>query len=401
MFETLEAAPPDPILGLTQTFLADPRPEKVNLGVGVFKDAQGKTPVLDSVRTAQRRVIDAEQSKSYLPIDGPAELGVLTRALLFGQDSDLVRDGRAFTACTPGGTGALRVAADLIHEAYPGASVWLSDPTWANHGGIFQAAGLPQRQYAYLDHKTNGLAFDRMPASLLQAKPGDVVVLHGCCHNPTGVDPTPDQWAQIAAMLAERRVLVVVDLAYQGFGDGLEADVVGLRMLCEALPELLVCSSYSKNFGVYRDRVGALTAVAPTAEAAQAAASRLKRCIRRNYSNPAAVGPLTVEAVLGDPELRAQWEHELGAMRKRIAELRQAFQDGLDAAGVRLNEQGNGFITQQRGMFTLTGLPKTAVERLREEHAVYVVGSGRINVAGLCEQSIPRVCGAMASVLAG
>ncbi|MEM6750809.1 MAG: amino acid aminotransferase [Planctomycetota bacterium] len=400
MFENVQAAPADPILGLTQAYLADPRPEKINLGVGVYKDEAGGTPVLGSVRQAQQHVLAGETTKSYLPIDGPPKLGALTRALLFGDAHELVEGGRAHTAATPGGTGALRVAADLLQSAFPAATVWLSDPTWANHTGIFQAAGCETRTYAYLDREHNNLAFDRMTASLAQAKPGDAVVLHGCCHNPTGVDPSPAQWAELAALVAERKLLPVVDLAYQGFAEGLEEDAAGLRTLAEASPELLVCSSFSKNFGVYRDRVGALTSVAPSPDAATAVASRVKQCIRRNYSNPAAFGPLTVEAVLSDAALRAQWESELADMRRRIAGMRTDFARALDQRGAKLGPDGNAFVADQRGMFTLTGLPKTAVEVLRERHAVYVVGSGRVNVAGLTPDNLPRVCDAVAAVLA-
>ncbi|MEO1235644.1 MAG: aromatic amino acid transaminase, partial [Planctomycetota bacterium] len=295
MLDQVTPTPPDPILGISEAYAADPNPAKINLSVGVFKDADGKTPVLESVKAAERAVLDQEASKGYMPIDGDPGFGRAVRALLWGDASPLVDGGRARTANTPGGTGALRVAADYLHQNHPGATVWLPDPTWANHQGIFEAAGVPTAGYPYLDGAGYALGLDDLLHTVRGRIPaGDVVLLHGCCHNPTGVDPSPEQWATIAATVAERGLLPLVDFAYQGFGRGLDEDAAGLRAVTDACDELLVCSSYSKNFGLYRDRVGALTVVTAAADQAAAVMSRVKAAVRRNYSNPPAHGAQVV-----------------------------------------------------------------------------------------------------------
>lgn len=400
MFETIQAAPPDAILGLSEAFRNDPRESKVNLAVGVYKDAAGQTPVLGAVTRAQHRLLEEETTKSYLPIDGPPALGPLVRSMLFGQDDERVASGRAATSMTPGGTGGLRVAGDFVHQNFPGATVWLSDPTWANHHGIFRAAGLPTATYRWYDATTRALDFGGAIAALEEIPAGDVVVLHGCCHNPTGADPTPEQWQRIAGVLRDRGVLPLLDFAYQGFGDGLEADAAGLRAVAAENPELLVCSSFSKNFGLYRDRVGAMTVVAADASAGAAAQSLVKQAIRRNYSNPPAHGALVVQTVLQDESLSAEWVEELAGMRERINGMRSALQAGLDQRGVALSPEGNGFIARQRGMFTLTGLSRDQVNLLREEHAIYAVGDGRINVAGVLPGNVDTLCDAIAAVVA-
>jgi len=321
------------------------------------------------------------------------------QTLLFGDGHRIIADNLARTADTPGGTGALRVAGDYLKQNHPGATLWLSDPTWANHGGVFGAAGVPTQTYAYLDPETNGLNLAGMLDAIQNMNAGDVVLLHGCCHNPTGVDPTAEQWSEIAAAVVARGVLPLVDFAYQGFGAGLEEDAAGLRAIASACSELLVCSSYSKNFGLYRDRVGALTVVADTSATAETVMSQVKAVIRRNYSNPPAHGAEVVLTILSDDALRTQWESELAAMRSRISEMRTAFAAGLDERGVSLSPQGNGFVTQQKGMFTMSGLTKTHVAALREKHAIYIVGSGRINVAGMTPSNLPVLCDAIAELM--
>lgn len=396
MFHSLVAAPPDPILGLTEAFQKDPNPNKVNLGVGVYKDAHGRTPVLASVKRAEERLLRAEQTKNYLPIEGHAEFDAATLALLLGADHAIVRDKRAVTAQAPGGTGALRVAADFIASTLDAKTVWLSDPTWPNHPNVFQAAGLKTATYPYFDKARNTVAFDALLAALDAMPAGDVVVLHGCCHNPTGVDLEPAQWGAVADAVNARGLLPVVDFAYQGFADGLAEDAVGLAALVERCADLLIASSYSKNFGLYNERVGALTLVAAKADAAQTALSHIKRVIRANYSNPPAHGAAVVATVLSDPELRTAWEAEVGEMRDRINTMRHLFVETLQEKGVK---QDFSFIARQRGMFSFSGLTPEQVKALRERHAVYVVGSGRISVAGMTAGNMDYLTTAIADVL--
>ncbi|MEM6258330.1 MAG: amino acid aminotransferase [Planctomycetota bacterium] len=399
MFQSVQPAPPDAILGLTEAFKADTNPNKINLAVGVYKDEQGNTPTLAAVTAAEKWLLDNEPTKSYLGIDGSPAYGQSTRELLFGQESDLVSNGRAITFQCPGGTGALRVAGDYLANNHAGATLWLSDPTWANHHAIFQAAGLPTQKYAYLDSDTNSLDFDSMTEALSSVKPGDVVLLHGCCHNPTGVDPTADQWRQIAHLLKGIGALPLIDFAYQGFAMDVDIDAAGLREVLTVCDEVLVCSSYSKNFGLYRERVGALTVVAHDPSQAAAVQSQIKSAIRRNYSNPPAHGALVVEHILSDEALTQQWLDELAQMRGRINGMRTALRQALDNRGVQLNADGNGFIEQQNGMFTMSGLTKEQVAALKAEHAIYIVGSGRINVAGITPANIDKLCDAIATVV--
>jgi len=396
MFETLETAPPDPILGLTAAFKEDPNPDKINLGAGVYKDAQGNTPIFASVKKAEERILAGETSKSYLPIDGSPEYARAVQELLFGPDHEILASGRAVTVQAPGGTGGLRVAGDFIHQHFPGARIWLSDPTWANHPKVFQAAGLEIKTYPYFDAATNSLDCDRMLAGLKQIPTGDVLLLHGCCHNPSGIDPAPEQWEQIADAVAGRDILPLVDFAYQGLGAGLREDAQSLLTLGRAGVELFVASSFSKNFGLYSERIGALTAVAADAEAAEKALSQLKIAIRTNFSNPPGHGSAIVTQVLSDPELRRQWEEEVAQMRDRINGMRQLFVDTLKAKGV---ERDFSFITRQRGMFSFSGLTPEQVEALRQQHSIYIVNSGRINVAGMTEGNMDILGAAIASVL--
>ncbi len=396
MFEQLEMAPPDAILGLTEAFKKDTNPDKINLGVGVYKDEQGTTPVLACVTEAERRMLAAGATKSYLPISGAADYAQLVQHLLLGSEHPIVSEKRAATVQTPGGTGGLRVAGEFIARNLRGASIWCSSPTWANHGNIFAAAGLQVQNYAYFDKATNGLNFDGMLGDLQKIPAGDVVLLHGCCHNPTGIDPTPEQWEQIAALVSERKLLPLLDFAYQGFGDGIQEDAVGLRALAATGTELLTCSSFSKNFGLYNERVGALTAIASSSESAQVVLSRIKQTIRANYSNPPAHGASVVSTVLSDDGLRSQWEGELTEMRNRINAMRSAFVEAMKA---RLPDRDFSFIARQRGMFSFSGLTPVQVDELRSKHAIYIVGSGRINVAGITPSNIDRLCDSITAVM--
>lgn len=396
MFETVKTAPPDPILGLSEAFAKDPRAHKINLAVGVYKDAQGGTPVLTVVKQAERLLLEQETTKGYKPIEGDPEFGRLVRGMLFGDNSPLVSGGRVQTAHTPGGTGALRVAADYLHSQHKGATVWISDPTWVNHQKVFEAAGLPVKTYPYFDAANNRVDIEAMLGALGKLPAGDVVLLHGGCHNPTGADPTIEQWKQITAVLHERGLFPLVDFAYQGFGDGLDEDAEGLRMLAEKIPELFVCSSFSKNFGLYNERTGALTAVAKNPEHAEAVLSQLKSCIRSNYSNPPAHGGAIVRAILSDATLRAAWLKELAEMRDRINAMRKEFVAQLAAKGAK---RDFGFIARQRGMFSFSGLDKAQVERLKTEFAIYAVGSGRISVAGMTPGNLGPLTDAIVKVL--
>ena len=396
MFEAINPAPEDSILGLSEAFQKDPNPRKISLGVGVYKDGSGQTPVLASVKEAERRLLQTEATKSYLPIDGLETFGVLSQQIIFGREHAIVSDGRAATVQTPGGTGALRVAADFARRVFPQATLWLSDPTWPNHPNVFGAAGLQVASYPYFDAAASAVAFDRMMAALETIPAGDLLLLHGCCHNPTGADLSPQQWQAVAAVCAERGILPLLDFAYQGFGDGLTEDASGVRIVADHCREFLVASSYSKNFGLYNERVGALTLVADNADAAVAANSHLKVCVRANYSNPPAHGGQIVATILGDAELRQRWEAELSAMRNRINDMRHLFVETLDE---QRPARDFSFIVRQRGMFSYSGLTPTQVQALRERHAVYIVGSGRINVAGMTAANMDYLCAAIADVL--
>ena len=396
MFEKVESAPPDPILGITEAFKKDPRDDKINLSVGVYKDASGATPVLTSVKLAEKRLAEETKTKSYKPIEGDPAYGQAVRELLFGPGSARIDDGTTATCHTPGGTGALRLAADFLKAKAGVTRIWMSDPTWANHPAIFSGAGLAVAKYGYFDAASNSLDLDRLKSSLAELEPGDAVLLHACCHNPSGVDPTVEQWREIAALLASKGALPVVDFAYQGFGTGLSEDAAGLRILVEQFDEMLICSSFSKNFGLYNERTGALTTLCKDPQTTEAVLSQLKVCARINYSNPPAHGGSIVTTILGDVALRKQWELELTEMRERIVGMRSAFVNGLAAAGA---QQDFSFIKEQKGMFSFSGLSKDQVEALKQKHGIYIVGSGRINVAGMTANNMNRLCAAIVSVL--
>lgn len=396
MFEQIKLAPADPILGLADLFKAESRPQKINLGIGVYKNEQGETPVLNSVKKAEALLLDSEKTKNYLGIDGLAAFATATQALLFGEDSTLIKDKRVKTAQTPGGTGALRVAAEFLARNTSTKRVWISKPTWPNHHNIFKAVGIEVQEYAYYDAANHSLDFTAMLEDLNQAQAGDIVLFHGCCHNPTGIDPTLEQWQQLADLSHAKGWLPLFDFAYQGFARGLNEDAEGLRAFAANHRELMVASSYSKNFGLYNERVGACTLVANNAEQADCAFSQIKSVIRANYSNPPSHGATVVATILTNPALRAEWEAELTAMRARIKSMRNQFVELLKTKGAK---QDFDFINHQYGMFSFSGLNPDQVLRLREEFAIYAVSSGRINVAGITPSNIDALCSAIVAVL--
>lgn len=400
MFESMSAAAPDAIFGLNDAMARDPRPDKINLGAGVYKDDEGVTPILEVVKEAERRLLENPASKTYLPIDGLAAYHRLVMELLLGASHRRLEDEQVACVQTPGGTGALRVAADLLARHGGGKAVWLSDPTWPNHPKVFAAAGLETRTYSYFDPASNGPDFKAMCRDLEKAQSGDVVVLHGCCHNPTGVDLSAEQQADLGELLAERRLIPLLDFAYQGFARGVDEDAGWLRRLADQLPEVLVASSFSKNFGLYNERTGALTAIAGSHKTVAAVLSRIKQVVRWNYSNPPFHGAAIVHQVLSDDTLRQGWLEELSVMRFRIQDMRQRFADGLDTRGVKLHPTGNQFIAQQNGMFSFSRLRTGQVRALRDEFGIYALDSGRINVAGINTSNIERLCDAVAEVLA-
>ncbi|WP_432463185.1 amino acid aminotransferase [Agarivorans sp. QJM3NY_33] len=396
MFERVSAAAADPILGLTEAFKADPRLNKINLGVGIYKNEAGATPVLKTVKIAEQKLLETESSKSYLSIEGNPAYGLEVQKLLFGENSEIVSSQRAFTAQSPGGTGALHNAAEFAYNHLGVRTVWVSNPTWANHGNIFKALGLEVKAYDYYNPETQDLDFAAMLSSLEHVSAGDLVLFHGCCHNPTGIDPTIEQWQQLANLAASKKILPLFDFAYQGFSIGVEEDAAGLRLFAEQIKELMVASSFSKNFGLYNERVGAFTLVAQNKEQGAAAFSQVKAGIRANYSNPPSHGAAVVTTILQNPELKAQWHSEVTEMRERIKEMRDLFVATLAEKGA---EGDYSFIQRQNGMFSFSGLSKQQVQILKEQHAVYIVGSGRISVAGMTKDNMQALCEAIAAVV--
>jgi len=396
IFRSVELAPRDPILGLTEAFNSDPRPAKVNLGVGVYYNDQGRIPLLECVRAAERERVQASTPRGYLPIEGPAAYGTQVQRLLLGADSEAIASGRCVTAEALGGTGGLRIGAELVKRLRPDATVLISDPSWENHRALFEAAGFKVQSYPYYDPATHGLDFPRMLAALRQAEPGTVVVLHACCHNPTGVDPDAAQWRQIVDCVRERNLVPFLDIAYQGFGEGLEGDAAVVRLVAEAKIEALVSNSFSKSFSLYGERIGALTMLTSSRDAAERVLSQIKRVIRASYSSPPTHGAALVTAVLASPELRGQWESELASMRDRIRQMRERLVEGLARRGVSTDFS---FVRRQRGMFSYTGLSSSQVDRLREQYGVYAVSTGRICVAALNSGNLDAVCEAIAAVV--
>ncbi|WP_298722428.1 amino acid aminotransferase [uncultured Oceanisphaera sp.] len=396
MFEKVTAAPADPILGLTDAFRKDPRTDKINLGVGIYKDEAGQTPVLRCVKKAEARLVQEQTTKNYLSIEGVEAYGKVVQQLLFGADSSIIASQRARTAQAPGGTGALRIAGEFIARQLDTNTIWISNPTWANHRAVFTAAGLEVKEYGYYNADAKDLDFDAMLADLAHAKAGDVVLLHGCCHNPTGIDPTAEQWEQLAKLSAEKGWLPLFDFAYQGFARGIEEDAFGLRVFAEHNVELMIASSFSKNFGLYNERVGAFTLVAKDADTANTSFSQVKGIIRANYSNPPSHGANVVAIVANDPELYQDWLAELAEMRDRIQEMRTLFVEKLSSRGVN---KDFSFIARQNGMFSFSGLNKDQVARLKDEFGIYIVGSGRISVAGITKSNIDALCDAIAAII--
>jgi aromatic-amino-acid transaminase len=396
LFSAVEMAPRDPILGLNEQYNADTNPNKVNLGVGVYFDDNGKLPLLACVQAAEKALMDKAAPRGYLPIDGIAAYDNAVKALVFGADSDVVKSGRVSTVQAIGGTGGLKIGADFLKKISPQAKVLISDPSWENHRAIFQNAGFEVGSYRYYDAATRSVNFDGMLADLNAAAPGTIVVLHACCHNPTGYDLTAAQWDQVIAAVQAKGLTAFLDMAYQGFGHGIQEDGAVVGKFVAAGLNIFVSTSFSKSFSLYGERVGALSVVASNKEEADRVLSQLKVVIRTNYSNPPTHGGAVVAAVLGNPELRALWEKELGEMRVRIKAMRQKLVDGLKAAGV---QQDMSFITTQIGMFSYSGLSKDQMVRLRSEFGVYGTDTGRMCVAALNSKNIDYVCQAIAKVV--
>ena len=393
MFESLELLPPDAIIGLIAEYKVDPREPKVDLGIGVYRDAAGETPVLDVVKRAEQRLVDTQTSKTYIGSAGPADFNEAMRDLTFG---DTVDGDRVAMLQTPGGSGSLRVAAGVIVRARPDATVWVSSPTWANHVPLLGGAGLELQPYAYYDEETRALDFDGMLDSLRNIPAGDIVLLHTCCHNPTGIDPDESQWRAIADVIVERGLLPFVDIAYQGFATDLDADAFLIRELAGRVPEMIVANSCSKNFGLYRDRVGALFVLAADNKARDIVQSQANNVVRTMYSMPPDHGAAVVAMILNDDELRSDWIGELTGMRERLREMRQLLHDALLAEA-----PGHDFshLVRAKGMFCFLGLSSAQVGRLKQEHAVYMVDSSRINIAGIRADNVGHIARSVAPVL--
>ncbi|WP_152389358.1 amino acid aminotransferase [Azotobacter salinestris] len=396
LFSAVEMAPRDPILGLTEAFNADTRPTKVNLGVGVYYNEEGRIPLLRAVEEAEKARIAAHAPRGYLPIEGIGAYDQAVQKLLFGNDAALLADGRVVTAQALGGTGALKVGADFLKRLRPDAVVAISDPSWENHRALFESAGFRVQSYRYYDAASHGLNRAGMLEDIKALPAGSIVLLHACCHNPTGVDLSADDWKQVLEAIRERGHVPFLDIAYQGFGDGIEEDAAAVRLFSESDLQFFVSSSFSKSFSLYGERVGALSIVTASKDEAARVLSQIKRVIRTNYSNPPTHGASVVSGVLNSPELRALWESELAEMRGRIQSMRQAMVEQLAAQGAR---RDFAFVAQQRGMFSYSGLSAEQVERLRNEFGIYAVATGRICVAALNQRNIASVTQAIAQVL--
>jgi len=397
LFSAVELAPRDPILGLNEAFIADTRPEKVNLGVGVYTNDAGRVPLLRAVSEAEKARVAAASPRGYLPIEGLAAYDQAVQSLLLGADSPLIKAGRVITAQALGGTGALKIGADFLKRLNPDAKVAISDPSWENHRALFEGAGFDVINYPYYEASTHGVAFDALIAAFESYAPGTIVVLHACCHNPTGADLTTAQWEKIVSVVAERGLVPFLDMAYQGFGDGIDADAAAVRLFAAAGLSAFISSSFSKSFSLYGERVGALSIVTQSADETKRVLSQLKRVIRTNYSNPPTHGGAVVAAILNDPALRAMWEAELGEMRERIHTMRVSLVEKLAAAST---VRDFGFVSAQRGMFSYSGLSVAQVDRLREEFGIYAVATGRICVAALNTRNIDVVAKSIAAVIA-
>ena len=398
MFEHVEAYAGDPILSLNEAFHKDPRPHKINLSIGIYFDDDGRIPVLESVRRAERAIVEAGGPKPYQPMEGASNCRAEVGKLLFGAAHEALASARVATIQSVGSSGSLRVGADFIHRYFPASGVWVSDPTWDNHRAMFEGAGLAVHGYPYYDAATGGVRFDAMRETLRAIPKRSVVLLHACCHNPTGVDLSRAQWSDVIALLRERELIAYLDLAYQGYGEGLDADAWVPRAFAEAGLSFLIANSFSKSMSLYGERCGALSVVCRDAAEAERVLGQLKATVRRNYSSPPIFGGQIVARVLGDPALRALWEAEVGAMRERILAMRKALHEVLSA---RLPGRDLDYFLTQRGMFSYTGLTAAQVDRLREEYAVYLIRSGRVCIAGLNRGNVEPAATAMAAVMAG
>jgi aromatic-amino-acid transaminase len=384
-------APPDPILGVTEAFVADQDPKKVNLGVGVYTDDNGKIPLLECVRRAEEQRLKTSPHRGYLPIDGLAAYDKAVQELVFGSLQKSIVTVQAL-----GGTGGLKIGADFLKQLSPNAQVWISEPSWENHRQLFEAAGFTVKSYRYYDPKTKGLDFAGMQAALNAIPAGDIVVLHSCCHNPTGVDLDQGQWEKTLEIVQSRGLLPFLDLAYQGFADGIDDDAYAARLFAKAMTPVFLSSSFSKSVSLYGERVGALSVVTASADEAKRVLSHLKRIVRTNYSNPPTHGSQVVATIFGNPELRSLWEREVGEMRDRIKKMRQALVDGVQK---RVPGANWSFILRQRGMFSYTGLTKEQVARLRKDYSIYTIDTGRVCVAALTSKNVDYVADAIASVI--
>jgi aromatic-amino-acid transaminase len=389
-------APKDPILGITELYVADKNPNKVNLGVGVYYDDNGKVPILECVRRAEQQRVQSGTPKAYLPIDGLQAYDQAVQALVFGADAPALKEKRVVTVQALGGTGGLKIGADFLKQLSPSAQVWISEPSWENHRALFEGAGFKVGAYPYFDPATRGLRFEPMLAALNALPAGSIVVLHSCCHNPTGVDLSQEQWRKVLAVVQTRGLVPFLDLAYQGFAEGIDADAYAARLFAGAMSPVFLSSSFSKSLSLYGERVGAFSLVAGSADEAARALSQVKRIVRANYSNPPTHGSDIVARVLTTPELRALWEKELGGMRERIKAMRKALAEGIQK---RVPGADWSFVLRQNGLFSYTGLTKAQVERLRTENAIYAIETGRICVAALNAKNIDYVAEAIARVL--
>lgn len=396
MFEIIKPAKPDPILGLTEKFNLDNRSNKINLSVGIYQDSHGKTPTFDSVRKAEEILLQSESEKSYKPIIGDEEFGLLVKDLVLGKNITKQREYTAKSIHTPGGTGALRVVMDYFSKFHQNSVFWISKPSWPNHKQIINSTNLNFNEYAYFNSEDNQLNFNSMINDLSNVKSGDVVLLHGCCHNPTGIDLNQSQWETISDLLLSKKAIPLIDFAYQGFGDGLNEDSEGLRKIVQKNPESIICSSFSKNFGLYSERVGSLTILSSDNLLLENVISQMKVCIRSNYSNPPSHGGDIVKLILSNPTMRKEWEKELSQIRNRMKKMRNDLVLKLH----KLNSKKDfSFIKSQRGMFSISGLDKKQVNELREKYAIYIVDSGRINIAGINSNNIDRLSESIVSVI--
>lgn len=396
MFNSLIAMPADPILGLLTQYREDTHPQKVDLGVGVYKDPTGVTPILSCVKKAEKFRLDTETTKVYIGPTGSPQFNTLMTELAFGANHSAILANRIRTVSTPGGTGALRVAGDFIKRCNPNAVLWVSDPTWANHIGLFEAAGITVKTYPYYDYDCKSLKFDEMLAALSQVSPDDVVLFHACCHNPSGMDLTTAQWDKVVALTKEQGFTPLIDMAYQGFGDGVDIDAYGVRQMAAAVDNMILCSSCSKNFGLYRERIGSCSVIARDAHTANVAQSVLLYVVRCLYSMPPAHGAAIVETILGSAELTQEWLDELKVMRDRINGNRAILVDKLKANGV---DRDFSFIARQKGMFSFLGVNPEQVVRLQKEFSIYMVGSSRISIAGISEDNVDYLAQSIAKVL--